>query len=354
MGLTRQTATFLRGHLRRGTWGKKLPGIQMLAAECGVSHDTMRAAVLQLEKEGWIVPGGPGRRREVATDLETVDSREPGKLRVMILPALPMEDEDGRLRDMFLEIRARLEVDGHTCRFAPMSLLDLRHDLGRVKRYVASQPADAWVVAGASKEILEWFASQPVPAMAFGGSSLHVSMPATGWRVDKELLKVYQRLIDLGHRRIVLITTDVVRNSKLAEMMREQLATCGVSMGSYNLPSWVQTPDGLQDLLANTFRVTPPTALIISMANWMPGVHSFLTGAQLSVPEDVSLVCLEENPGLSWCRPPIAHIRSDTHQLMNNIIRWIDGLTRGRDDDRNFRPVKVHLIENGSIGRARE
>jgi hypothetical protein len=176
-GLTEQTVLFLRGQLRRGIWRRKLPGLQALAAECGVSHDTMRAAVQQLEKEGWIVHRGPGRRREVATDVVHVDCLEAGRLRLMILPAIPMQDEDSRLREIFLEIQAGLEGEGHTCRFAPRSLFELKYDLDRVKRHVADQGVDAWVVAGASREILEWFASQPVPAMA-------CPVPDGGWARD--------------------------------------------------------------------------------------------------------------------------------------------------------------------------
>jgi DNA-binding LacI/PurR family transcriptional regulator len=351
MGLVAQTVTFLRAQLRDGKWAGKLPGIQVMAVECGVSHDTMRAAVRQLEADGWIVPGGSGRCREVATAVVQAD---PQKLRVMVFLSLPIEDDDSEAREVLWEMRALIEGNGHTCQFAPKTLRDLKHDLRRVKQYVGKYKVDAWVVAAATKEVLEWFASQSTPAMALGGSSLSISIAGTGWVMAGVMKQICQRLIELGHRRIVFVATEVIRRSPLADVMRNELEARGVVTGSYHLPVWDQTPDGLQELLSNTFRISPPTALIIELTNWLPGILAFLAKAELRVPQDVSLVYLENDPSFVWHRPPISHVWNGKEQLAANVARWVNGLMWGNEADRRFRPVPAKFIETESVRRLEE
>ncbi|MFD0893652.1 hypothetical protein KBB96_07090 [Luteolibacter ambystomatis] len=92
-----------------------------------------------------------------------------------------MKDEDSQMRDVFQTMQALIESGGHSFRFAPKSLRDLKHDLNKVKRYVATQAADAWVVLGAGMDILQWFADQATPAFSFGGHLLKIGIAGTGF-----------------------------------------------------------------------------------------------------------------------------------------------------------------------------
>jgi hypothetical protein len=46
---------------------------------------------------------------------------------------------------------------------------ELRMDVKRVGRMVRQTATDAWVVGAGSREVLEWFAAQPLPAFALFG-----------------------------------------------------------------------------------------------------------------------------------------------------------------------------------------
>lgn len=349
IGLTGQTVEWLREQLREGKWSGKLPGIPVMAARCGVSHNTMRAAVQRLEQEGLILSHGAGRPREVAAKAVHAGPR---KLRVMVLPAMPLHEEDSHMRDAYQKMHALFESHGHTCLLTPTTLTDLKYNLSRVKKLVAGQQADAWVIVGASADILQWFADQPTPAFAFGGNSLKIPMAGTGLVLHDELRRIYRHMIALGHRRIVMITNSVARqSSSLAPILREELAACGVTMANYHLPDWEESPEGLQTLLANTFQVTPPTALIVDGLNWLSGVMSFLAAANLIIPRDVSLLNLLSDATINWYRPKIAHIQWDNLELTHKVSQWVDGVARGKID-RKFRPVALKFIEAESIGRA--
>ena len=63
LSISEQTTAHLRERLRSGQWGGHLPGVMRLCAEMQVSQTTLRAALCQLEAEGFITPGGRCRSR---------------------------------------------------------------------------------------------------------------------------------------------------------------------------------------------------------------------------------------------------------------------------------------------------
>jgi hypothetical protein len=81
---------------------------------------------------------------------------------------LPYEDLNRRL-DYMVDLRHRLVEEGHVAFFASRTLLELGMDVKRIQRLVAASDADAWVVISAPRAVLEWFATQPVPAVALFG-----------------------------------------------------------------------------------------------------------------------------------------------------------------------------------------
>ncbi len=56
-----QVASHLRGEILRGGLRDELPGYRLLAERLGVNHKTMRAALVLLEEDGFLVPQGSGR-----------------------------------------------------------------------------------------------------------------------------------------------------------------------------------------------------------------------------------------------------------------------------------------------------
>ena len=50
-----QAANHLRERILSGAWSNELPGAPMLAAEFGIDHRTVIAALQQLEREGLLV-----------------------------------------------------------------------------------------------------------------------------------------------------------------------------------------------------------------------------------------------------------------------------------------------------------
>lgn len=162
-----------------------------------------------------------------------------------------------------------------------------------------------------------------------------------------------RRLVALGHRRIVWLTRRIRRLPKPGEAEQaflEELAAHGITPGSYNLPDWEETTDGLHACLDSLFRTTPPTAIIGDEPPFYLAAQHYISSRGLSVPGDVSLACTDGDPYFDWCQPSVAHIRWDHHLLVRRIVKWAGNVSRGRGDKRHAF-IKAEFIPGGTIGR---
>lgn len=345
-----QTAAHLRGEIQSGRWLGKLPGVVALAEECDVSPATMRAALSLLEAENWITPGGNGRSRRVAEPHGPGASKHP--LRVMVLLGERFEAEDVGFQNFLFRLQHDLEAAGHVCEFAKKSQAGMRRDLARISRHVATTPADAWVVVGGDNSTLEWFAAQQVPAIAIGGRCIGLPMASTGMSSLEAFRAAVRRLLELGHRRIVMLSPRFLWQPEPGPTVKalfEELAAHGITATRYNIPEWDETAEGLHRLLENTFRVTPPTALIVAYTNWMVAVLSFLARRGLRVPRDVSVLCKNHETWFSWHRPAIAHLFGDESLMVRRILRWVNDVARGKADQK-YIPFALQFVAGESMG----
>ncbi|MFZ9938261.1 MAG: substrate-binding domain-containing protein [Luteolibacter sp.] len=343
-----QVAGHLREAVLRGELRGTIPGVRPLAAELGVNHKTVKAALKQLEDERLLVPQGAGLGREIVLS----DHHAPPALRVQIL----LYEPDDATLDFILGLQHALNESGHSGRFASKSLLQLGMEPKRVARFVEKNPADAWVVVAASREVLEWFAEQPVPAFALFGRQC--TIPMAGFRVQNEmaLSRATRRLISLGHRRIVVLAREERRKplpGQSEQVILNELQAAGISTGSFNLPDWEDNPTGFHQRLDSLFQHTPPTALITGTYHLLIAALQHLGQRGISVPDDVSLVSHGDNAGFLWCQPTIACIRWNHRPMARCVVRWANNVARGKDDRRK-RTTQSEFVEGGTIGPVRK
>jgi DNA-binding LacI/PurR family transcriptional regulator len=345
--IAEQVAAHLRGELLRGRWRGVLPGRDRLADELGVSRKTVQRALEKLEDRGVLAPQGVGRRRRIVLP-EAPEASRP--LRVAIL----VGEAAARRSDYMIELQHELVEAGHTAFHAARTLCELGMAVRRVARLVAGTTADAWVVSAGSREVLEWFAGREAPAFALFGRRRGLLLAGAGPDKPLAITRATRTLLELGHRRVVLLVRRARRLPQPGAAERAFLAELidrGIACGPYHMPDWVETSDGFQACLESLFRLTPPTALIIDEAPFFFAVQQFCGRHGLRVPEDVSLVCTDASPGFAWCRPTIAHIRWDSRPVVRRIVRWAANVSHGRQDRRqSFTPAE--FVPGGTIGPA--
>lgn len=344
LSASEQVADRLRDELARGRWSGTLPGIHRLSTELGFPRKPVERALLLLQKQGLVVPQGAGRRRKIEMKKDFI----PPALRVRILH---YQDIDLKL-DYVLDLQHRMMEAGHSAGFAPKNLLELGLDAKRVARMVRKTETDAWVVFAGSREVLEWFANQPVPSFAMFGRRSSVRIAGTGPDKRPALSTAVRRLVELGHRKIVMLVREEHRKPQpgpFARTFLDELEMQGVSTSSYNLPDWEDSGDGFRSCIDSLFRFTPPSALILDEAFLFNLAKDHLARRGVLAPDQVSLVCSDPDPAFGWAYPTVAHIRWDSRQVVSRIVRWADNVARGKDDRRQTF-TKADFIEGGTIG----
>lgn len=346
--LPQQVADHLREGVQQGRWSSAIPGVPQLASELDVGRNTVRRALKILEIEGLLADRGQGRSRAITVAAATAAAQRP--LRVNVL----RHDEQLRDNPGLIQIIHSLEAAGHEVFSCKKSQIELKHDVARLSRQLAENPADAWVVESGSHALLKWCARQPIPCLALFGRTDELQMARTG----PDLVPAYQvatrELIARGHRRIVLIVREGFRKptpGRCETAFLDELRAHGIPTGVFNLPDWEETAEGFNMLLEKLFKSTPPTALIVDEICWFIAALGFFVRHGIRIPEQVSLVSGDCEPVLDQCHPGFAHMSWDNRLIVRRVLRWVDAVRKGKDD-RKIINIPAEFVASGSIGPA--
>lgn len=324
-----------------------MPGVRKIADELSMSSKTVIAALAQLSHEGLLEPQGPGRRCRIAASNSTIQPT----LRIAIL----LYEEDDRKIDYLLELLYKLREAGHTVAFAPKSLVDMNMDVKKVAKLVDKYDTDAWVVASGSRPVMEWFEMQSFPVFGLFGRVMNMSIARSSSKKIPALEDAVQRLVSLGHRRIVMLAREDRRKPApgfLEKAYLKILEDLGIVTGTYNLPDWEESPQGFRQSLDMLFQHTPPTAFLIPATSLTVAVLQYCAINSIVIPRDLSLICMDPDPLFAWCDPAISHISYDSRPWLRHIVRWANNVASGKDDRSVSAPL-AKFIEGGTIGVAK-
>ncbi len=346
-----QVAAHLRAELEGGKWSGKMPGVDRLAAELGVSCKTVAAALQQLDRDGVLAAQGRGQKRLIVPP--KVRAARPVRVSTLLSEA------SDRQTDYMVELQHRLEETGHRVGYAERSMVELGMDVRRIARMVEKTEADAWVVVAGSRAVLEWFSARPQPIFALFGYWHALPLAATGPNKVPAIRTATRRLIELGHRSMVMLVRPRRRLPKPGvpeQAFLDELEAHGLRRGrpeQFNLPDWEENVEGLFHILNELFRVTPPTAMIIQEAAIFAATQQFLAQRRILVPEQVSLVCADPDSTFEWYRPSVTHIAWDSGPWVRRIVRWAANVSRGRKDLRQTL-TPAEFVDGGTIGPVRK
>lgn len=342
---TEQVVAHLREEILGGRWKEEMPGVAYFQTELGVNHVTINAALRLLEQQGLLASQGPRRCRRIVGTHHKIERKS---MRIRIL----LYDRESRYAPHHIALLDELHQAGFEARFTRQSLHELGMAPSRVAKLVGNTEADAWVVSGATPEVLDWFAEQAVPAMALFGRFSDMPIAGTGVRKSPIMSDLVCRLVALGHQRICMLShrERLLPKPALYELnFLKALADCGITTSHFHLPIWDPSSKGLHQCLDRLFTHTPPTALIIEEPQHLIAVRQYLSSKGIHSPQHISLICSDSDPSFTWCDPPVTHMNWNLKKLVNHVVRWANQLANGKESWRQ-QLLNAELVEGGTIG----
>jgi DNA-binding LacI/PurR family transcriptional regulator/DNA-binding transcriptional regulator YhcF (GntR family) len=341
-----QIALHLRAEISAGKWTKEIPGREELALDYGLNSKTVEESLRLLEKQGVLIPQGVGRKRKISVE----SSNAPRTLKIRIV----LFDKLDRYDIHQIELMHRLSDAGYDVAQAEKSLHDLDMDVSQLADYVKANPANAWILLAPTSAMLEWFAAHSIPVLSIFGRFADIQVAGIGVKKIPAMQQAMEKLIQLGHKRIVMLVREERRKPKigiLEQAFLDSLASNNVPVGEYNLPDWDDTVADFHRCLDSLFKTTPPTALLVAEFSLFIATQQHLASLGFSAPEHVSIVCDDPHHSFSWCKPAISHISWDHRPISNRALQWANRIATGKEDVRqNY--ISAEFIVGGTIGPA--
>ncbi|MBO3751250.1 LacI family DNA-binding transcriptional regulator [Streptosporangiaceae bacterium NEAU-GS5] len=166
-------------------------------------------------------------------------------------------------------------------------------------------------------------------------------------------LAATHHLLDLGHRRIAIITGPAHALSSRARLdgYRAALDTAGVPVD----PDLIcQGEFMIQDGLTYTHRLRrlpdPPTAIFTCNDGQAVGVYRAAHELGLRIPDDLSVVGFDDMPPVRWLIPALTTIRQPLTEMAAAATTMLVNLAKGEPLPQNRIEFATELIVRGSTG----
>lgn len=314
-----------------GNWDERIPGIRRLASRLGVSPPTIAAAMAKLVEAGILEGGGERKAFRVARKPsgKPKPTKPSGTKRLLILA----HDDLDRLVDITRRVvemlRERMTRKGWIVDMQVVDFLHVKH-MQRSWDKIIDVDANTSVIAIYGRDPLAaWAAKRKIRILFLGGSTgAHpVSMVAVS--SSTMAADALAKLTALGHTRIVIPLCD--RTAAFKENMRQVTQRAiedagGVYVKNYNNPeSDYLTPDVTWRILDSVFAKQAPTAFVLLDWKELITVHCYISQRGIKVPDDVSLVLLNEPMEADWFHPRLARFRFPVRRLVGEMAKWLEG-----------------------------
>jgi LacI family transcriptional regulator len=150
--------------------------------------------------------------------------------------------------------------------------------------------------------------------------------PSVGATNREGAKAAYQYLLELGHRRIGVITGNMEM-----DCARERLAGCDEALaeaGLPHIPELVKTGDFHRPLAYNlTLELLrlpdPPTAIFAANDVSAFGVMDAIRTSGLTVGDDISVIGFDDIPDAQWTQPPLTTVRQPMREMGKRATRML-------------------------------
>ena len=200
LSLVAQTVESLCEGIRSGYWQEHLPGERELCAHLEVSRRTISAALLELQRQGWLEVTHRLRRR--ITRPRARDSAGGSKRLIAVLSSWPMQRMSQQTLLVMDTLREKLTKAGCALELHVLPSCFTAHPARALRRLLDTKPASGWLLFGSGEPTQQWFASEGIPCFVLGSCPPGIALPSVDSDHRAACRHAGGMLLRKGHRRI--------------------------------------------------------------------------------------------------------------------------------------------------------
>lgn len=322
--LIEEAAEVLRKAIAGSRWTEHLPSERRLAVELGISRPTLRAALELLNRDGLIV-SAQGRRTRLRMPSSSTQSPVKG---VALLSPVPVHEMPPFVLLWIDQLRSQL-ARRHLLLHVQVGRAEFARRLpdNALRSLTSGSPGTTWILYQSTEPMQRWFATHRVPCVVVGSTHPGIDLPA----VDRDYRSVCRHAVGLlagrGYRNLGLL---IQRPQFGGDKESIDGFHSGLSDGTRRRVSghvWLHdgSPQGICDALNTALASKPlPDALIVARTAFALTALTHLLQRGIRIPEDMALVCRDDDTYLDDLIPPIARYAVDPAQFAKRIFKLIE------------------------------
>lgn len=345
------TADRLRAAISEHRWAEALPSERKLAELMQVSRPTLRAALKILLEEGRIVP--IARRKYLLRAIPNKPQAQRGA-KIVLLSPYTLEELEIRIPAVFTWIdylRELLTRANYSFEIECSRACYSNKPQGALSNLTAESSSDCWLLYRSTPAMQEWFGQHSLHHIVLGGTFPDTRASSIDLDFDAICRHAVLQMGRLGHRSITYIT----QKTRLAgdESSKRTFVQACSEFKSGPISSLVLEHDGTREGACRTVDQflnlkTRPTAVLSAYTQQTISVVSRLLQRGCDIPGDVSVVCRDNHPVLSFVSPSLARYEWNQRTYASKLFRLVQSVLHNGPDY----GMKVRLLPDFITGES--
>jgi len=312
-----QVAAYLKHQMAAGAIRGILPSERKLAAQMDVSRLTIRAALKKLDEEGLLrlagkrrlvlpVNGDPRRRLRACTQ-------------AIVLSAQPLEEIYHSHVVIFDILRERLARHGFGMTIDVSPRCAMAGTRRALEEKAVRHPDAAWLLIRIPPPGQLWFAEQGLRALVMGTPAENVGLASLDLDYRATCFHAASVLASSGKKTIALIrrAPELIGDQRSEAGARQACREAGAESLIYRLASDSASAIDWLEGLRQAKRM--PQGIIACDPAIFLSVYSFCYRHNLRIPEDVAVICRQDDRLLDAIHPSVARYRMNDSVFLNTL-----------------------------------
>lgn len=316
-----QTVSIIKDGIRHGIWKEYLPAESTLCERMQVSRVTLRAALEQLEREGWCT-AGQGRRRRIKEHPQD-DPRAPSDV-VNLLSPLPLQSLPSSAIFWVDALRDHLAAAGFRLHFLA-SQAAFSQNPGRVLENLVHETRPAgWVLYLSNAAQQQWFSDRALPCVVSG--SCHPGVELSSVDIDYAATCAHSvgLLSSRGRKQLALLMphSGQAGNLESERGFMDALGRSNIARGK--IAHHDGTVKNICSVLDRLLQASEPTdGLLVAKPAHVITALTHLLRSGVRLPRDISLISRDEDPMLEHLVPVVTRYHTDPAAFARKISRMV-------------------------------